>query len=160
MSPSEPSTVMHELRIEQTLPLPIDQVFSFFENAENLERITPPFLRFRIITPRPIEMRRGTIIDYRLRIRGVPMRWRTLISLYDPPHRFVDEQVRGPYRHWIHEHIFEPTPGGTLMRDHVRYELPRLPGRGLIHRLIVRPDLQRIFDHRTRVISSIMAGPE
>jgi ligand-binding SRPBCC domain-containing protein len=148
---------MHELTAAQTLPLPLRTVFAFFERPENLEAITPPFLRFRIVSPRPVEMKQDAIIDYRLRIRGVPVRWRTRITRYQPPHRFVDEQISGPYRRWVHEHTFEPAtlPGGgeaTIIRDRVTYELPRLPLRALVHRLLVRPDLERIFDYRADAV--------
>ncbi|MDX2116434.1 MAG: SRPBCC family protein [Planctomycetota bacterium] len=149
---------MHELRVEQMIPLPVERVFPFFENPENLEAITPPLLNFRIVTPRPIEMRKGALIDYRLKIRGVPTGWRTLISEYDPPHRFEDRQVRGPYRTWIHLHTFEAVEGGTLMRDIVRYELPRVPGSSIVHRLLVRPDLEKIFEYRRGAIERLLVG--
>lgn len=145
---------MPELLFKQSIAAPRDRVFAFFERAENLEAITPAFLRFRVVTPPPIEMKRGTLIDYRLRLRGVPIRWRTLISEYDPPRGFVDEQVRGPYRTWVHEHRFDPAPdGGTIMVDRVRYELPRVPLRGLVDRWLVAPDLARIFEFRRRAIA-------
>lgn len=147
----------YELSRDQEIPVAIDRVFAFFADAANLEAITPPLLRFRILTPRPIEMKPGALIDYRLRIRGVPVRWRTRISIYEPPHRFVDEQLRGPYRQWVHEHTFESTPsGGTRMRDIVRYELPRVPGSSIVHRLMVRPDLERIFDYRREAIGRLL----
>lgn len=132
-------------------------MFPFFADARNLERITPPWLRFRILTPGPIEMRVGALIDYRLRIRGVPVRWRTRIAAWEPPHRFVDEQVRGPYRRWVHEHTFEPTDGGTLCRDRVEYAVP---GGALIARLLVRPDVERIFAYRRAVLASLFPPQE
>lgn len=151
---------VHELVVEQELPLPVERVFGFFADAGNLEAITPPWLNFHIVTPRPIEMKPGTLIDYRLKIRGVPARWRTLISDYDPPRRFIDQQIKGPYRLWHHEHTFEPTgAGGTLIRDRVRYELPRLPGVGLVHRWLVRPDLERIFAYRKQAIARLLGTP-
>jgi ligand-binding SRPBCC domain-containing protein len=150
---------MHTLLAEQFLPLPPARVFAFFERAENLEAITPPFLRFRILTPLPIRVRAGALIDYRLTIRGVPVRWRTRIRDYDPPNRFVDEQLRGPYRLWVHEHRFEPVPGGTRMTDRVEYDLPRMPGRGLVHRWLVRPDLDRIFAYRRGAIERLVSVP-
>ncbi|HBS28026.1 MAG TPA: CDP-paratose 2-epimerase [Phycisphaerales bacterium] len=140
------------------LPLPIDRVFAFFADAGNLEAITPPLLRFRILTPRPIEMRPGTLIDYRLSLRGVPVRWRTEICEFDPPHRFTDRQLRGPYRRWEHAHTFAPDPetGGTIVADRVVYELPRVPGRSLVHALIVRPELRRIFEFRHAAITRLL----
>jgi ligand-binding SRPBCC domain-containing protein len=113
--------------------------------AGNLEALTPPWLNFKILTPLPIDVHEGTLIDYRLRLRGVPVRWRTRISVWQPPYRFVDEQLRGPYRQWIHEHTFEAHQGGTLVRDHVRYAVPF---DWLVHRLLVRPDVERIFRYR------------
>src|SRR5204863_7291836 len=130
---------------ELWLPRPRAEVFNFFSDSHNLENITPPFLKFVVLTPGPIEMRQGTLIDYRLRIRGFPVRWRTLISAWEPPFRFVDEQVRGPYRQCIHEHTFKEQDGGTTMRDSVRY---RVPGGALVNRLFVRADVERIFDFR------------
>lgn len=132
---------------ELWLPRPRAEVFHFFSDSHNLEDITPPFLKFVVLTPGPIEMRQGTLIDYKLRIRGFPVRWRTLISAWEPPFRFVDEQVRGPYRQWIHEHTFKEQDGGTMMRDSVRY---RVPGGSLVNRFFVRADVERIFDFRRK----------
>ncbi len=126
------------------LPRPVEEVFAFFAEASNLDAITPPWLRFRTLTPPPIEMRADTEIDYSLRIRGIPWRWRTRIKAWDPPNRFVDEQVRGPFRRWIHEHTFEPRNNGTLIRDQVRYAVPL---DFLLHRW-VGPDIERIFQFR------------
>jgi ligand-binding SRPBCC domain-containing protein len=140
---------IREFRSELWLPSPRGQVFSFFADAANLEAITPPWLSFQIVTPSPIEMRPGALIDYRLRIRGIPARWRTRIAAWQPPNRFVDEQLRGPYRQWIHEHIFEPMDGGTLTRDVVRYAAPF---DFLVHRWMVRPDIERIFAYRSDVL--------
>jgi ligand-binding SRPBCC domain-containing protein len=136
----------HEFTAEQWLPIPRDELFSFFADAANLEALTPPWLKFSIITPVPIAMRPGALIDYRLRMRGVPLRWRTEITAWEPPVRFVDEQIRGPFRRWIHEHRFEPRDGGTLAVDRLRYAVP---GGALINWLIVRHDVARIFAFRT-----------
>ncbi len=125
-----------------------EEVFPFFADAENLERITPRWLGFRVVTP-GVEMREGALIEYRLRLHGVPVRWRTRIEAWDPPHRFVDRQLSGPYRLWHHTHLFEPDgEGGTVMRDVVRYALPFGPFGRLAHRLFVRRDLARIFEYR------------
>ena len=141
---------------EQWLPRPRPEVFNFFSDAFNLEAITPGFLRFEVLTPRPIQMRAGTLIDYKLRIRGFPIRWRTLISAWEPPYRFVDKQLRGPYRQWIHEHTFEEIDGGTLMRDKVSYAVL---GGALVEGWLVRPDIEKIFAHRTRQIEALLPGP-
>lgn len=134
---------------ECLVPRDVEHVFAFFADAFNLERITPPWLHFHVLNPRPIEMRVGTLIDYRLRVRGLPMRWRTRISLWEPGKRFVDEQLKGPYRQWIHEHTFESVEGGTRVRDRVRYITPL---DWLVHGVLVRPDIEKIFAYRTRAI--------
>jgi ligand-binding SRPBCC domain-containing protein len=139
------------LRRAQRLPRPPADVFPFFADAANLDRITPPWLHFTIVTPLPIEMAAGRLIDYRLRLHGVPIRWRTRITLWEPPRAFVDEQVRGPYRLWHHEHVLEPIDGGTLSHDRVTYALP---GGGLANRLLVDRDLRRIFDYRRDVLAA------
>lgn len=137
------------------LSRPIDEVFAFFSDASNLQRITPPMLNFRILTPTPIDMGEGTRIDYSIRIRGVPVKWRTLISAWQPPYRFVDEQLRGPYVQWVHEHTFEEIDGGTLCRDRVRYVVPGGPVAPLVHKLFVKKDVDRIFNYRLRVMLDI-----
>ncbi len=141
------------LRAEQRIDRPIHEVFDFFSRAENLEVLTPDRLRFEIITPTPIDMHAGTVIDYKLRIRGMPVRWRTEIPVWDPPHRFVDEQQRGPYRWWIHEHTFEADGDNTIMRDTVRYGVP---GGTLIHTLFVKRDVRAIFRYRANMLDSYM----
>lgn len=145
-----------EFQCELWLPLPPEQLFPFFADAANLDAITPPWLNFRIVTPAPIVMRSGTLIDYRLRVRGLPMRWRTRINAWQPPHRFEDEQLRGPYRQWIHEHTFEGRDGGTLARDYVRYAAPF---DWLLHRWLVRPDIERIFRHRSEMLKKRFSTP-
>ncbi|MFH1279033.1 MAG: SRPBCC family protein [Candidatus Eisenbacteria bacterium] len=139
---------------EQTVPFPLGKVFPFFADARNLERITPPFLRFRVVTPAPIEMKTGAIIDYRLRVHGLPLLWRSEITVWEPPRRFVDVQRKGPYRMWEHEHSFREGRGGTVIRDLVRYAVP---GGALVHRFFVGPDVERIFRYRESVIDRILA---
>lgn len=144
---SEPLVRIHEFKSEIWLPRPIEEVFAFFSDPANLALITPPRLDFRMVVPGPIEMRVGALLNYKLRIRGFPVRWRSKITEWEPPHRFVDEQIRGPYRLWIHEHKFELRDGGTLVRDHVRYAVPF---DWALHKLVVRPDVERIFAYRTQ----------
>lgn len=143
---------MYELEREQTVACPLDQVFAFFERPENLVEITPPAMRFEILTPLPIRMMSGAVIDYTVKVFGVRTRWTTLITDYDPPHRFSDVQLRGPYHLWHHSHRFESINGGTRLIDNVRYILPfGLLGR-LAHSLLVRPQLDTIFDYRHGII--------
>jgi ligand-binding SRPBCC domain-containing protein len=136
------------------LPLTPEEIFPFFANAANLEAITPPTLSFKVITPLPIAMQEGTLIDYKLRIHGFPVRWRTRIAAWQPPHRFVDEQLRGPYRQWIHEHTFEARDGGTLCREIVQYAAPF----DLItHQLFVRREVEATFAFRAEALKSHFA---
>jgi len=137
---------IREFKSEIWLPLQPEHLFSFFADAANLEAITPPWLRFKILTPAPIEMRDGTLIDYTLLIHGLPVKWRTRINGWQPPHVFVDEQLRGPYRKWIHQHTFDRVDGGTLMRDIVNYAVPF---DFVVHSWLVRPDIEKIFRYRS-----------
>jgi ligand-binding SRPBCC domain-containing protein len=139
---------VREFKSEILLPKPIDEVFAFFSDACNLQLLTPPWVHFQILTPCPIQMRPGALIDYRIRIRGIPIRWRTRITEWQPPHRFVDEQLRGPYRQWIHEHTFEARGQQTLARDHVRYAAPL----DFLFGAWVTRDVQRIFAYRTEIL--------
>lgn len=148
---------VREFSTELWLPLPPEKLFPFFADAGNLDALTPPWLNFHIVTPLPITMRAGTLIDYRLRVRGVPVRWRTHIKSWEPPYRFVDEQIRGPYRLWVHEHTFTARDGGTLTRDVVRYAAPF---DFLVHRWLVRPDVERIFAYRAQVLAQKFSTPE
>lgn len=158
-TPSQPSAAAgplprgtFALTTRAFIPRPVDEVFRFFGDAHNLDILTPPFLHFRVLTPPPIEMRAGTLIDYRLRLRGVPITWRTHIAVWEPGCRFVDEQVRGPYRSWVHTHTFRPADGGTLMDDDVRY---RVPGGALVHRWLVAGDVLRIFRYRQQALRDV-----
>jgi ligand-binding SRPBCC domain-containing protein len=148
----------HILTRSLTIDLPREEVFEFFADAGNLERITPPELNFHIITPQPINIEQGMLIDYKLRLRGIPMKWRTEISVWEPPFRFVDRQLRGPYAQWIHTHTFtELGPAKTQIDDEVRYRLPLEPLGDIAH-FIVRKELDHIFDFRTVAVKRILEG--
>jgi ligand-binding SRPBCC domain-containing protein len=140
----------------QDLPSPKAEVFTFFSDPGNLERLTPPWLAFEVITPKPLPRGEGAIFDYRVRVRGLALRWRTLIEIFVPGERFVDRQIVGPYALWHHTHRFEDRPdGGTRMIDQVRYRV----GWGILGRLVtalwVRKDIQRIFDYRQQVLADL-----
>lgn len=134
------------------LPQPREQIFAFFADPNNLEKITPPWLRFEIMSPNLFPVRRGTRIDYRLRIRGFPIRWQSEITAWEPPARFVDQQTRGPYRQWIHDHTFDEHEGGTIVGDSVVYTVT---GGKLVQKLLVAPDLARIFHYRHEVLQNL-----
>jgi len=143
------------LRTSVLLPVPIDRVFPFFAAAENLARITPPELGFLVRTPSPIDMRSGALIDYTIKLWGLPLRWRTKITRWNPPFEFEDTQLRGPYAKWVHRHTFTAAGVETVMADEVRYRLPF----GLLGRpahFIVRRQLRRIFTYREQVMRSLL----
>lgn len=146
---------LYHLERLQFIPRPRDEVFAFFTEAANLETLTPAFLNFDISTSQPIAIQCGTLIDYQLRLFYIPLRWRTRIDVFEPPSRFADRQIRGPYRHWYHVHGFQDVPGGTQMRDHVEYALPFGPLGRLTHRLAVRRMLERIFDYRYERLNAL-----
>ncbi|MBK8914957.1 MAG: SRPBCC family protein [Phycisphaerales bacterium] len=148
----EKCTAGYVLTAQQRLAAPLERVFAFFSDAFNLESITPPWLKFRVLTEPPIVMRPGLRIDYRLRMRGFPMKWQSEITVWEPPNRFVDEQRIGPYRRWHHEHRFEPCPGGVIATDRVEYSVP---GGAFIHALLVRRDVRTIFDYRRQALARV-----
>jgi ligand-binding SRPBCC domain-containing protein len=144
---------VHVLERSQRLPGPPDEVFNFFADAHNLEAITPPFLGFEVVTPKPLDMHEGALIAYRLKLHGLRLNWLTRIDAWEPGVRFVDRQVKGPYRLWHHTHTFEPDGGDTLMRDVVRYALPLGPLGEMARLALVTRDLDRIFDFRQSEIA-------
>lgn len=142
----------HILERTQTIKRPIEEVFGFFADAGNLERITPPELNFKILTPQPIDIGKGTLIDYKLKLRGLPIIWKTEITQWNPPFDFVDSALKSPYKQWIHLHAFETGKAGeTIMKDLVRYRLPFEPVGDIAH-FYVKRELNYIFDYRFKVI--------
>lgn len=142
----------HQLVREQTIPRPLEEVFEFFSDARNLEVLTPPWLNFEILTPGTIPMHAGAIIQYALRLRGIPINWITSIAVWNPPHEFVDVQLKGPYQLWHHRHTFQAVGNATRMIDEVHYRLPLGLVGDMVHGLLVRRDLQQIFDYRKQQI--------
>ena len=137
---------------EQFVPSDLDTVFEFFSRPENLEKITPSSMGFNIITPTPIDMKEGTIIDYTVKIKGVPMRWRTMITSYKKNEYFVDEQLKGPYSYWHHKHTFKEVEGGVLIIDEITYALPIQAFRLIVHPVLIKPQLNQIFNFRFQTI--------
>lgn len=150
--------IEHILRTTLELPRPIEAVFPFFAAPQSLERITPPELHFRIVTTLPLTVAEGRLFEYRLSLFGVPFHWRTKIAEWDPPNRFVDVQVRGPYALWEHTHTFVPTAVGTLIDDRVRYRLP-FPPIGEVAFPLVKCQLARIFSYRQKAVRAALVGP-
>lgn len=148
---------IHVLERQQRIERPLAEVFPFYADAANLERITPPWLGFEVTTPRPIAMEVGALIEYRLRLHGVPVRWRTRIEAWEPPHRFVDAQLREPYALWHHTHWFRADgEGATVLGDRVRYALPLGLAGEAARMLFVRRDLERIFDYRRDSVAALL----
>lgn len=145
----------HVLERAQYVDRPLDELFAFFAEARNLERLTPRWLRFEVLTPAPIAMEPGARIEYRLSVHGVPLRWVSLIESWEPGRRFVDRQVQGPYKLWHHTHEFEALGSGTLVRDRVRYAVPFGPVGDLARFLFVRRDLDRVFAFRHAAVSEV-----
>jgi ligand-binding SRPBCC domain-containing protein len=146
----------YRLETQVWLNRPREDVFKFFADPQNLERLTPSWLHFKILTPPGTEIRRGALLDYRLRIRGIPLRWQSEIAVWEPPLRFVDRQTRGPYSLWVHEHTFAEKQQGTLVGDRVEYAVR---GGRLVQKFLVGPDLERIFRFRQRVLQQIFEAP-
>jgi ligand-binding SRPBCC domain-containing protein len=146
---------VYTLEREQWVARTPEEIFPFFSEARNLEQITPPWLSFRVISVSPEPVAAGTLIRYRLRVRGVPFGWITKITEWNPPHSFVDVELSGPYARWVHTHRFEPRDGGTRLSDHVEYALPFGILGNLAHALIVRRDVEHIFDYRTQKITEM-----
>ena len=138
------------------MPIGLTEVFAFFSNPQNLSKITPPSVGFKILTPSPIVMGPGTLIDYEVRIHGIPLHWRSEISEWNPPYKFADIQLKGPYAYWHHTHSFTASNGGTLVSDHIQYSVPLswMPGAGLVERFFVRPELEKIFAHRRTALEA------
>jgi ligand-binding SRPBCC domain-containing protein len=149
-----------ELRRSQFVPAPLGEVFRFFEDPRNLEQITPPFLRFRVVSTSDEEVRLDTRIEYRLRWQIFPMRWNSRISEYEKNVMFADEMLRGPYRRWYHRHYFEEVEGGVEILDVVEYQLPLGPLGRVAHAVVVRRQLEEIFDYRHQMIQKLFPGTD
>ena len=147
---------MYDLHTQIRLSSPLEEVFQFFANPHNLEILTPKWLHFHVLTPKPIRIEEGTTIDYKLRIRGIALRWQSEITSWIPPFGFTDEQRKGPYRQWIHEHTFEEVDGMTVVGDHVRYAVL---GGNLINQLFVKRDVEKIFEFRANQLHKIFDAP-
>lgn len=143
------------LTMSQWLPKPQGELFEFFGDAYNLEKITPDLLSFKVITPKPIAMHPGTLIDYKLKVRRVPVRWTTKITAWDPPYSFCDTQLKGPYKQWVHTHTFTEENGGTRCDDVVEYAPPGGPLAPLINKLAVQDDVIKIFSYRAKVLEEL-----
>jgi ligand-binding SRPBCC domain-containing protein len=147
---------IYQFERTQLIRRPLDEVFDFFSDAANLEAITPPFVNFKILSPLPIEMKPGAVIDYQLQLFKIPFRWRTVIETFDPPRSFTDTQARGPYKLWHHLHEFHPVADGVLMIDRVRYSIPLWFLGRIAHALFVRRTLETIFDYRYQRIQELL----
>ena len=150
----------HQLKRSQFIPRSRDEVFAFFSDASNLQRITPPFVGFEILTPGPLAIGAGARIDYRLKLYGIAVRWETRIETFVPGEAFTDVQLSGPYRRWHHRHAFVDVPGGTRMDDTVDYELPFGPLGEIAHSIFVARSLEKIFDYRTEQIGRMFGSAQ
>ncbi len=149
---------VHRLERRQRLDRPLDEVFAFFAEARNLERITPPWLRFEVRTPEPVEMAPGAVIDYRLHLHGVPLGWTSQIEVWEPGRQFVDRALRSPFALWHHRHRFAAAGEGTIVSDEVHYAPPLGWLGELAHPVLVARDLERIFDHRQQATARILGS--
>ena len=146
----------YELKVKQFIKLPIEEVFNYFSNPANLQKITPTYLNFRIKNQLPLRMNKGQLFEYQLRVRGIPINWKSLISSYNPPYSFVDEQIKGPYSSWHHTHTFKEENGGTSIFDEVKYSLPLGFIGGIINSIWVKRDLDSIFKYRRKMIEKTL----
>jgi ligand-binding SRPBCC domain-containing protein len=146
---------MHTLIKETLINKPLNEIFDFFSRAENLNKITPPELNFKILSPLPIEMKQGALIDYKIKINGIPFKWKTEITIWEPGIRFVDSQIKGPYKVWIHEHFFEEKDGKTYMRDTVKFLSPGGVFEPIINKFLVEKRVNAIFDYREKVLGDL-----
>jgi hypothetical protein len=147
----------YKIEYQTILKKHLSEVFPFFANAENLDQVTPPWLKFEILTPLPIEMKVGTVVDYRLSLHGIPIRWRSEITEWNPPNKFTDVLLKGPYRFWKHEHFFTAEGNRTRMSDRVEYAIPGWIFAPIVHSLFVKRDLEKIFDFRERAFREIFS---
>ena len=146
---------MHILTKETIINRPLNEVFDFFSKAENLNKLTPPELSFKIITPLPIEIKQGAVIDYKIKLNGIPFYWKTEITIFEPQKRFIDKQLKGPYKVWIHEHTFEERDGKTYMKDIVQFLSPGWILEPLINKLFVEKKVKAIFDYRETILKGL-----
>ena len=150
---------VHVFEKSQRVELPLEEAFAFYGDGANLEPLTPPWLHYEVIAPKPLTLRQGTLLEYRLKLHRVPIHWKTLIETWEPPLRFVDIQAKGPYSLWEHTHLFEADgPAATVIHDRVRYAIPFGPLGALAHRLFVRRDLERIFEFRSNAVAELLGS--
>ena len=156
-----PKPKIRTIHDEQWIPIPLEDVFGFFSDARNLSKVTPPSVGFKILTPAPIEMKSGLRLDYQISLRGIPMKWSSEITEWNPPHHFTDIQLTGPYALWEHRHSFKAVHNGTLVTDDVQYAVPMswFPGVALVEFLFVKPELRRIFSHRRSALRAHFGLP-
>jgi ligand-binding SRPBCC domain-containing protein len=146
---------MHILTKTTIINKPLSEVFEFFSNAENLNKITPPDMQFKILTPLPIIIKKGTLIDYKIKVSGIPFNWQTEITEWEPNKRFTDKQLKGPYRVWIHEHTFEEKDGKTIMNDHVQFLSPGWLLEPIINKLFIEKKVKGIFAYREKILTNL-----